>query len=250
MEKVGSITRKVNLILLISLSIGIGITITYFAVTGVFTLRDTTETNLGLQADILHQSIKNAMLPGQARVAVDLFNDIREINRAYQFFLFRADGVEAFSDNSTIEKVNAAGYEFPPKDTPSMTPVIASSDEAFQLARESRRKIMISGVKDGKSFRTIYDPLLNLPKCTVCHGSSHTVRGVLKISTDITDTVRAQLVTVVVAALAFVIVVVVLTLILTRFLHGNVIDPVKHIGEVCTEVTGGDFSVMYHYGFF
>ena len=40
----------------------------------------------------------------------------------------------------------------------------------------------------------------------------------------------------------FVLVVIVLTLILTRFLHGNVIDPVKHIGEVCTVVTGGDFS--------
>ena len=35
---------------------------------------------------------------------------------------------------------------------------------------------------------------------------------------------------------------VVLTLVLTRFVHRAVIDPVKHVGEACAQVTMGNFE--------
>lgn len=46
----------------------------------------------------------------------------------------------------------------------------------------------------------------------------------------------------VIAAMIFVSVLFVLTLILTRFLHGSVINPIKKIGTVCSLVTRGDFD--------
>ena len=44
----------------------------------------------------------------------------------------------------------------------------------------------------GTAYFRAYRPLINLPKCTVCHGADHTVRGVIDIRSDVTGMVRAQ----------------------------------------------------------
>ena len=106
MRRFVPLTRKINLIIVISLVVGIGIVIAYFAFAQNRSLAETAESNLTQQSDILYQSIKNAMLPGEAPIAVQLFADIRRTNPAYEILLYRAAGVEAFSDNSTLQEVN------------------------------------------------------------------------------------------------------------------------------------------------
>ncbi len=198
MKRFVPLTRKINLIIIISsLVVDVGIVIAYFAYTQNSSLRQTSRGNLRQQSDILFQSIKNAMLPGEAPIAVQLFEDIRLANPAYKIFLLRDNGVQAFSDNSTLE---------------------------------------------GQTFFTIYKPLLNLPKCSGCHGSSHTVRGVINITSDITPVVNQQRRNVLIASGFFVFVVLILALLLSLYLHGTLIRPVKHIGDVCATVTNGDFS--------
>jgi hypothetical protein len=49
----GSITRKINFILIIALAIGIGATVAYYALTQNQTLLTFTENNLTQQSDIL-----------------------------------------------------------------------------------------------------------------------------------------------------------------------------------------------------
>ena len=194
MNRGSSITRKVNLILLISVTIGLGATITYYAVNGIIIQRETTEENLVLQGDLLYQSIKNAMLPGQASLAVALFEDIKGIKPDFKIALYRSSGTEAFSDNSTVQTVNEnLGRPMFPLKTEVLFDVRDISDDPnFLASRDQRRELMFPEQLDSKLFMTIYSPLLNLPKCTACHGSSHIVRGVLKISDDITDTISAR----------------------------------------------------------
>jgi hypothetical protein len=107
MKRFVPLTRKINLIIVSSLVVGVGIVIVYFAFTQNLSLRQTSRASLRQQSDILFQSVKNAMLPGEAPIAVQLFEDIRLANPAYKIFLLRETGVQAFSDNSTIETVNA-----------------------------------------------------------------------------------------------------------------------------------------------
>ena len=98
---------KVNFILVSSLALGIGAAILYLAWSQNRELRGVNADSLQRQSEVLYQSIKNAMLPGEAPVAVQLFADIRLSTRTFDVSLYRADGVEAFSDNNTIATVNA-----------------------------------------------------------------------------------------------------------------------------------------------
>jgi hypothetical protein len=166
MKRFVPITRKINLIIVSSLVAGVGIVTVYFAFTQNLSLRETSRANLRQQSDILFQSVKNAMLPGEAPIAVQLFRE-------------------------------SAG---------------------------------------SKTCFTLYKPLLNLPKCTRCHGSSHTVRGVIDITSDITSVVNQQRNNLMIASGFFFAVVLALTLMLSLFLHGTLVRPVKHIGSVCATV--------------
>jgi class 3 adenylate cyclase len=93
----------------------------------------------------------------------------------------------------------------------------------------------------GTAYFRAYRPLINLPKCTVCHGSDHTVRGVIDIRSDVTGVVRAQAFTIGGAGAGFLLVVALLALIIGSFLRRVVLKPVQSIGKVCAEVTAGSF---------
>lgn len=245
MEKITPITRKVNLIIIISLIVGLGLTVGYFAYNQNLELITTTKNNLHQQSDLLYQSIKNAMLTGNAPNAVSLFTDIRGINPAYEIMLFRRNGVQAFSDNSTIYTVNGnqKNKKFTLRKTNPVDVVIIKGDTHF-LKTVAMRKTSSFGEKEGsRNYFTIYKPLLNLPKCVVCHGSDHTVRGVIKITSNITPILSKQRINTYISAGFFIVLVFVLTMILTRFFHRKIISPVKQVGAACTSVTNGDFNV-------
>jgi adenylate cyclase len=246
MKRFVPLTRKINLIIIFSLTVGVGVVIAYFAYSQNLGLRDSSEGSLGQQADILYQSVKNAMLPGEAPIAVQLFEDIGLRNPAYHIALLREGGVQAFSDNSTIEVVNRnLGYQaFEPKEVFPQNVMVMDRDETFNRSVGQRRPVLFQETVEGQTFFTIYKPLLNLPKCTRCHGSSHTVRGVINITSDITPLVNQQRSNVLVASGIFVVVVLILTLLLSLYLHGTLIRPVKHIGDVCATITGGDFTAQ------
>jgi adenylate cyclase len=246
MKRFVPLTRRINLIIIGSLVVGVGVVISYFAYSQNLSLRETNQGSLRQQSDILFQSVKNAMLPGEAPIAVQLFDDIRLANPAYQIYLLRENGVQAFSDNTTLETVNGnlGRQAFVPKEVfPQKIMVIEEGDENFHRSVAQRRPVLFQQNRQGQTFFTIYKPLLNLPKCTRCHGSSHTVRGVIDITSDITPVANQQRNNLLIASGFFVAVVLILTLLLSLYLHGTLIRPVKHIGEVCATVTGGDFSV-------
>ncbi len=243
MKKFISITRKVTIIILSSLVIGIGIVVFYFAYGQNKTLYDSAGMNLHQQADVLYQSIKNAMLPGEAPIAVSLFTDIQTINPVYDIGLYRSNGVVAFSDNSTIETVNTnlGMARFQPKEILSEGEPISAADAYFTSSVAMRKPVSFQHKEHAKTYLTMYKPLLNLPKCTRCHGSDHTIRGVIAIRADMTAILKEARNNIVIAVLIFVGVVMVLFLILSSFLRRTIITPVKLIGHVCAEVTRGNF---------
>jgi class 3 adenylate cyclase len=225
------------------LIIGIGIVVFYFAYGQNKTLSGSTTTNLNQQADVLHQSIKNAMLPGEAPLVVSLFTDIQTISPMFAIGLYRRDGVVAFSDNSTVDMVNKnLGIQiFQPKTAMLEGKPIKADDSYFKSSVEERKPVWFQHKGYSNVYLTIYRPLLNLPKCTGCHGEDHTVRGVIAIQADMTPTVEQARNNIIIALSIFVGVVMILFLILSLFLRRTIITPVKLIGHVCSEVTRGNF---------
>lgn len=238
------ITRKVNVIILISLIIGIGGVTAYFARTQFATIDESTRSNLDQQTEILYTSIENFMLTGNAPIAVNFFDDIRDRSPDYAINLYRSNGVEAFSDNSTINEVNGRlGSDiFISRNEEDPEPDVVLSSQFNEAVMIPPSSMYMQFEEEDRIFVRSFEPLLNLPKCTNCHGSSHTVRGVIELRSDITSSVMKQRRALVIAGGLFLGVVILLALLLTQFMTNTIIRPVKIIGDVCRGVTEGDFE--------
>jgi adenylate cyclase len=248
-----SITLKVDLILLAVLSIGVGAALAAFAAALVSSLDGLTGRNLEQQGRLLHAAVESFMLPGDAPIAVGFFGQVAQTSPESRIVLFRRDGKKAFSDNETIDRVNSnlKRIRFQRREGPSAaaetwSPVTAGprfEEAAGMPPRDvSLREEDGSILAGGRSYFRAYRPLLNLPKCVICHGSDHTVRGVIDIRSDVTHVVRSQVLAVVLAGALFVLLVGALALVLGAFLRRTVLDPVRAIGRLCSQVTEGRFE--------
>ncbi len=246
------LTRRINSIILASLIACIGLVVSYLAISEYSRQVASTDTNLRRQSQILFYAIKNLMLPGEAPIAVSYIADVKSAGLGYDISLFRTNGVEAFSDNQTITTVNRNNEKRGAKafalkqmlNTPSAS--ISPEDSRFRQAVHDGADALFQEARGGRIIRTLYSPLANLPSCALCHGADHAIRGVLRITTDITDAIIRPRWTLALAGVFFAAAVALLTVILTGFLRRSVIRPVQRIGEVCTYVTQGHFDRKVH----
>ncbi len=250
-EKPGSfsLTFKVNLILIAALAVGIGAIMAAFAVSLVAFRNQLTIQSLMRQADDHYYAVETLMISGNAPQAVGYFTKVNLANALTTITLYRQDGTRAFSDNRTIERVNQrlgtqrfqTGDRPPP---PGMTLPTPRFEEAAGLPPQEPffrddEGLVFAG---GKAYFRAYRPLINLPKCTVCHGADHTVRGVIDIRSDVTSVVKAQAFCIGGAGVGFFVMVAILALVIGSFLRRVVLRPVQSIGKVCAQVTSGDFD--------
>ncbi len=238
------ITRKVNFIIVVSLVLGIGSITFYFARSLFLTIDNSTKGNLNQQSEILHTSITNFMLPGEAPLAVNFFNQIRTVNPNYEITLYRRNGKKAFSDNETIQTVNRnIGREKFALRAVQESPTPAPASTQFDAATgKPPHTVFFQQSENDRVLFRIYKPLINLPKCTGCHGSDHTVRGVIDIRSDVSQAFKTQQNTLYISIGLFAGMVFLLAFFLARFLQRNIIVPIKVIGSVCDSVTKGMFD--------
>lgn len=237
---------RINLVVVSTLIAGLGLVAYLFATNLTSARENLVDSNLQRQSDILYLSIENFMMPGEAPIAATFFEDVAGLGSGYALGLYRRDGSAAFSDDRTIDRVNgvlgreqflkrAQGQGLPPMGPPEADPF----SQATSIPPES---VFFSFDGDGRSYKRVYRPLLNLPKCVACHGSDHTIRGVLDIRVDVSDVVRDERVTVSASAGGFVIMALTLAAIIGRILRSLVVGPVQAIGKLCVDVTGGNFT--------
>jgi class 3 adenylate cyclase len=244
-----SLTFKVNLILVTALAVGIGAIMVAFAVSLVAFRNQLTIQSLMRQGDDHFVAIETLMISGNAPEAVGYFTKVNLTNAATTITLYRRDGTRAFSDNSTIEKVNQnLGLKrFQVKDRPPPPGMAMPTPRFAEAAGLPPQEFFFrddvgSALTGGKAYFRTYRPLINLPKCTVCHGADHTVRGVIDIRSDVTEVVRAQAFSIGGAGAGFFAMVAILALVIGSFLRRVVLRPVQSIGKVCVQVTSGNFD--------
>ncbi|MBN1799593.1 MAG: adenylate/guanylate cyclase domain-containing protein [Spirochaetales bacterium] len=245
-RKFTPITRKVNVIIVISLLLGIGGIIVFFSLALIREIAASLEKNLKQHTDTVKVSIRSIMVPGYADIATRYFEEVTAANPDVSVKLFRENGKPAFSDDNTIRTVNEnQGYErFSPNE-----PRIDVSDIPEQpyfkdaLTVSPEEKLVSFQTQKGDAiFFTVYEKLQNRPSCMKCHGATHTIRGVICIESNITASINKQTLYLIISYSLFVVLLIGLTVILTQFLRRTVILPVQTIGAVCTNVTAGQFD--------
>jgi adenylate cyclase len=239
------ITRKVNTIIVLTLVVGIGaiIGLSYWYISS--TTNTLNDKSLNQQAEYLYETIRTIMLPGQAALAQGYFENISTIGDN-KITLFRQSGKKAFSDNTTIASVNKRwGFEkftpVPNRHDDGETPMKEFFTQVLQPSPSSK-PLSFRVIKNDRVYVDIYKMLINTVNCRPCHGELPTVRGVASIEKDITSQLSDQYRTLGFSLILFVFVVVSLAVILSQFLKNAIIRPVQVIGDVCTDVTNGNFE--------
>jgi len=156
--------------------------------------------------------------------------------------------VEAFVDNETIRRVNANNAPrgakiFAVRPEPTETPdTVGPEERNFWEAVSTQTVTVFQETDRGRTIRTLDTPLPNDPPCSLCHGTDHSVRGILETTVDITDSLRQPRDSALLASIIFVVLGTALPLLLTQFLRRAVILPIQRIGDVCRTVAAGAFD--------
>lgn len=237
---------RINLVVVTTLVLGLGLVAFLFATNLIAARQNLVERNLMRESDILYLSIESFMLPGEAPIAARFFEGVASLGSGYKLGLYRRDGASAFSDNATIEMVNSnLGKErFAARQGgPVLPPMGAPEPDTFKRATSiPPESVFFTFEEGGRTYKRVYRPLINLPKCVGCHGSNHTIRGVLDIRADISDSVRNEAVTIAASGGGFIVIAATLAAVIGSILRSVVVGPVRAIGKLCLSVTGGDFS--------
>lgn len=235
------ISFRISFIILFMIFTGIGITLYFYVRAQNMAILNSRIESVREQMEILHISIKNSMLAGEAPIAVQLFRDFGRSTFVSDVALYRADGIEAFSDNTTIETVNGIlGSEvFMPKDI-FATGAPAPDDNLFaSVERITDIEVTDTGSKLGNI--TIYSPLINQPKCSSCHGLNHVVRGVIRVSSSLEKTYRLTARNTLITAVTGTLVILLLSIAISAFLNSAVIRRILKIGFIAQLVGEGNF---------
>lgn len=129
-------------------------------------------------------SLKSIMLSGEGPIAHDWLQRVRQTTDFNDVRIYRRDGTEAFSDNSTIDRVNGwlGNKRFDHHDRQSKPDLIPSSlEKQFSQAIAGKETRVVEG-----DHLTLLLPVRIENACLQCHGYDeipvNPVRGVLKLS--------------------------------------------------------------------
>ena len=194
--------------------------------------------HMEMHAQSLLSSLKTLMLNGQGALAREWLDTMRADEDVLAIDILRRDGRPAFSDQSTIEAVNAylgerrfqAGKTVHPVKEPDAT-------AAFRQALQGR----LAFDQSRAAQLTVYAPIRSEPACNTCHGYDDAdLRGVFKLSL-VSSQNQAQLMEIREELWRIAIALVILLgIILWLALHYGVIRPVRRLRDAIVAVGQGD----------
>ncbi len=276
-----SLTSKILVLTLTIIVVGIGAVVTYFLNAQNRDLVQERAASAEQQVAVLYESIKNNMLVGTAPIARGLLNDLKQVPSIREITLFRANGQEAFSDDSTIQAVNQLmGWEqftvtlsmpgmptsvTPPGEsygesyayaantpvaaaTPTLPPtsfMVEQSALFVDTIRTQTRQTVIH-TRTGERELIYYVPLKNGTACQKCHSPELSpdpdVRGVIRVTTSLSDVDRRIRQNTAISVAIWLVVVALLTVLVIQGMRRLVLTPLRNIGAVAGQVEQGDLD--------
>jgi class 3 adenylate cyclase len=200
-----------------------------------------------LLAGSIHSSIESGMLEGRPDIIRRLVQDLRtELREVRRLDVYRANGVEAFTDLETVTRVARLRGLDPTViariSERRRVPGVPVRDLLFARTVETAAPHETYETLGHQRVLTLFRPLRNLEPCQACHGGDHAVRGVVRVSIGL-DRLEAELR----AARTRQVAVALLTILgvtgtLAVFLGRVVVQPIAHMASVARRIGGGDLD--------
>lgn len=192
--------------------------------------------------ETVSEGFQAIMLEGDADIAQNFTDGLKKVSEIEDFRLLRVDGLESFNDNKTIYNVNKriGEEEFIPRETESEKLIISKEQEYFKKAVTSQELVSYYiRTKDGKHLLTLFNPVLNRKECFSCHGSTHEVRGVIKITTSV-DQVDKNIRKSLIGSLLMITLLTVIILSFIGYLIRKISMPIQQVASNLQNISDGD----------
>ena len=243
-------------------AVGITVTIGVFAMMAFLTVHH--EQNILRQnsrmMERLTQSVEEAlqatMVEGVGHLGRDVTEHLGNVPGVTDFRVLRIDGKAAFSNDETIEDVNArlgeeqfetheqAGHGAEQGHAASVVHVLSPEDPRLREALTTEKTVSyFEWTKEGQAQFTHLAPIENTSDCENCHGDENPLRGLVKLTVQL-DTVTAEISaarmqSVLIGVVAAVFVLGLTGLLLRRF----VVRPVRAVTDAMRRASEGDLSL-------
>ncbi|MBI5181112.1 MAG: HAMP domain-containing protein, partial [Nitrospirae bacterium] len=254
---------KIIAVIIITLLIGFGIQAFINIQKEYAYLYEQTTKKSSLLAGAIIKSIQNNMVEGRADIAHRVFEDLKTGYEIESLEITKNNGAEAFTDYETINDV-IKRLESKGKNADSET---LSEIKRFQniIKDERERGIVRKGkgakevdqrvkgvLKTGMEFsyheggdkelHVFLKPIFNDGRCYKCHGSDHSLRGVLRIATSMSEINKGVAENRNRALIASMLTIFFIGIILRTAINRVVIVPVGKIVETLKAVASGDLT--------
>ncbi|MBF0309161.1 MAG: CZB domain-containing protein [Magnetococcales bacterium] len=188
-------------------------------------LREENHLTMERIAETVGKGLQAIMLAGQAPIAQDYMNRLKEVSGLETLRIFRIDGSEAFQGTTTGN---------------TLDPLFK---EAFQQALRDKKELFLSTTgPDGAGRMTILSPLLNREPCHQCHGADHPIRGVFQLTLSQAASEAklrtAKTLSLVAVAIAIPVLIGVILLVLRRIMQ----QPLSRLHRAIDRISGGDLT--------
>ncbi|MBF8271803.1 MAG: Sensor diguanylate cyclase [Magnetococcales bacterium] len=206
------------------------------------------ERTMTLMVENMISALRTIMKAGYANIAQDFVADVRSNPNILEFQILRANGQEAFLDNTTINDVNRrlGEEDFFPREKESANPVLDSQDHDLRWVSEQLKLVSRYRQTEGKSRTLVYlVPILNDEKCARCHGKQQRMRGLVQVITSLNRVEQDILETRIQATSMATVSVLLLLLLLYLMIRYALVRPLGHLKGAMELVAGGrmDLSV-------
>jgi diguanylate cyclase (GGDEF)-like protein/PAS domain S-box-containing protein len=154
-------------------------------------IKDENEQALIRVTESVAKGLAAIMIEGHAKIGKEFADRLKTVKDVIDYRIIRTDGTESFVDNSTVDRVNErlGEKEFRGRRTnPDPVQVVPSNDLFLTRLLETREPVFkYETLPSGEKIVTVLSPIESGPRCGKCHDDVHGVRGIIKLTTSLTQ---------------------------------------------------------------
>lgn len=133
-----------------------------------------------LVEDFVMGTLKPVMLAGHGEMMSELVSNYKDIQDVKEIEIVRVNGIEAFTDGETMDKVNGIlGEKRFGRRLKYARRAVPADDPRFASVITTGEKEVYNRKIDNENMVQMMFPIFNEEACYGCHGSDHRIRGVL-----------------------------------------------------------------------
>ncbi len=130
--------------------------------------------------DFVMGTLTPIMLAGHGDMMSEVMNNYKGIQGLEKIEIVRVNGIEAFADGETMNKVNGIlGEKRFSRRLKSPRQAVPPDDPHFANALGTGGKVVYTRQTDNGKMVEMLFPIINMEACHGCHGADHRIRGVL-----------------------------------------------------------------------